>query len=421
MDIRPFRGWRYRPDSGDVSNLIAPPYDVLAPEDKDALLARSEHNVVAVDLPHVPAKQLGPDADYQAAADTLQSWQQSGVLVQEDAPAVYAYEQSYTWGGETFHRRAMLCGLRGTALGEDVIPHEHTFDGPKADRLRLTELTRTQLSPIFGFHEDPHDAAAALWGACEGRPDLHGRLGDVDEKLWVVTDPEVVRTVVEALRDQPAYIADGHHRYTTGLNYRDRLAERGELSEDHEANYIFFALVPRGDPGLLVLPTHRVFRGLTEDFAVEKLAAEADEFEWQRHEPSHAAGELLEAVPEHTFVFADAEALWTATLRDADAMAAAAPDEPEPWRELDVAIFQQLIAEKHLSRWRTDTTLVEYTPDAADAAGRCRAGDADLAGILRATPIEQVEAVADAGASMPHKSTYFYPKLATGMVLKPLV
>ncbi|MGC9454921.1 MAG: DUF1015 domain-containing protein [Phycisphaerae bacterium] len=425
MDIRPFRGWRYRPQDGDVSDLIAPPYDVLGPEDKRELLDRCGNNIVAVDLPHVPASELGPDEDYVAAAEALEEWKRQGVLVREEAPAVYAYQQSYTCCGRTYHRRAMLCGLRATPLGEDVIPHEHTFAGPKADRMRLTELTRTQLSPIFAFHEDPHDAAGALWSACESHPpQLQGRLGDVTEKLWVVTDPRVIEAVRGALRDQPAYIADGHHRYTTGLNYRDRLAEAGGLSADHEANFIFFALVPRTDPGLLVLPTHRVYSGLGEGFSTAKLAEAADEFEWRRHK---ASGDLpadpmalLADAPKHTFVFADGTDLWTATLRSSDAMAAAAGDQPEPWRELDVAIFQKLIAEKHLQPAAGGKEAVDYTPDAAEAVRRCARGEADLACILPATPIEAVEAVADAGASMPHKSTYFYPKLATGMVLKPL-
>lgn len=424
MDIRAFSGWRYRPNDGDVSDLIAPPYDVLAPRDKRELLSRCEHNIVAVDLPHVPASELGPDADYIAAAELLQSWIADGVLAREDAPAIYAYQQSYTCDGRTYHRRAMLCGLRATPLGQDVIPHEHTFAGPKADRLRLTELTRTQLSPIFAFHEDPSDAAGKLWSACGREPDLRGRLGEVEEKLWVVTDEDVIAAVAEALRDQPAYIADGHHRYTTGLNYRDRLAEACELTDDHEANFIFFALVPRTDPGLLVLPTHRVYGSVGEGFSVEKLAEAAPEFRWSRHEPSERLMSdpmsLLADAPEHMFIFADASALWTATLSDADAMLKATPDEPVAWRELDVAIFEKLIAEKHLSDVAGGEMAVDYTPDAADAVRRCTSGEADLACILRATPIEAVEAVADAGASMPHKSTYFYPKLATGMVLKPL-
>ncbi|MFP3937761.1 MAG: DUF1015 family protein [Phycisphaerae bacterium] len=425
MEIRPFRGWRYRPDDGDVSDRIAPPYDVLGPQDKRELLSRCGHNIVAVDLPHAPASELGPDEDYIAAANVLEDWKQQGVLASEEAPAVYAYEQSYTCGGRTYHRRAMLCGLRATPLGEDVIPHEHTFAGPKADRLRLTELTRTQLSPIFAFHEDPHDAAGALWSACEScPPELKGRLGDVEEKLWVVTDEKVIEAVRDALRDQPAYIADGHHRYTTGLNYRDRLAEAGELTEDHEANFIFFALVPRTDPGLLVLPTHRVYSRLGGDFSLDRLAAVADEFEWRRHEASEEIladlPGLLRESPKHTFVFTDGDSVWTATLRSAEAMVQAAGDQPKPWRELDVAIFQKLIAERRLEPAGRDATSIDYTPDAADAAGRCVRGEADLACILPATPIEAVEAVADAGASMPHKSTYFYPKLATGMVLKPL-
>lgn len=149
MDIRPFRGWHF--PGSDVSKTIAPPYDILNQQDKDQLLARSSDNIIAVDLPHVPPKDLGPEEAYLGAAKLLNEWKKSGVLVQEKAPALYAYEQSYSWAGKTFSRRAMFAGVRSTPLGEDVIPHEHTFDGPKADRLKLTECTKTQLSPILVF------------------------------------------------------------------------------------------------------------------------------------------------------------------------------------------------------------------------------------------------------------------------------
>ncbi|MCK5556914.1 MAG: DUF1015 family protein, partial [Candidatus Hydrogenedentes bacterium] len=145
MDIRPFRGWRF--SGSDISAQIAPPYDVLDQDDKDELLARSEKNIVAVDLPHVPPKDLGPDEEYASAATLLEKWKRSGVLVQEAKPALYAYEQSYTWAGKSHRRRALLTGVRATPLGTDIIPHEHTFAGPKADRLKLTTVTKTQLSP----------------------------------------------------------------------------------------------------------------------------------------------------------------------------------------------------------------------------------------------------------------------------------
>jgi uncharacterized protein (DUF1015 family) len=439
VQIRAFRGWRYAVQAGkDLGKLIAPPYDILSLADKKALLARDADNIVAVDLPHVPPKDVGPDSEYQAAAALLAKWKNSGVLKQDSAPALYAYEQTFPWAGRTFTRRALLTGVRVTRLGEDVIPHEHTFAGPKADRLKLTEYTRTQLSPIFGFYSDGGAAARALWAAAAKVQPLVGELDGVTEKVWVITDTKVIAEVTAALKKVPVFIADGHHRCTTTMNYRDALKAAGKIDDNHEANFVLFALVPQDDPGLLILPTHRVVCGLKADFSMAKLAQAAKEFRWQR-------------VQARTEDFRDADAflrdfgrtamayvcgacaptakgpgeVWVATLQDSTAMAKAAPQELPVWRELDVAILHKLVIDQALAPWKTDQTNIEYTPDGLKVLAACgeraAAGAASPLGIcLQSTPLESVEKIALAGAAMPHKSTYFYPKLATGIVLKPL-
>jgi len=426
MQIRPFRGWRFRGEQADVSRNIAPPYDILSQADKDELLAGGETNIVAVDLPHVPPKEAGPDECYRQAADTLNQWKASGVLVQDEAPCLYAYEQTYTWAGKTHSRRALLCGVRATPLGQDVIPHEHTFAGPKADRLKLTEHTRTQLSPIFGFYSDPSgNVADALWSS-PGAPALHGQLGPVEEKLWVVSDPAVIADITATLADAPAFIADGHHRYTTAMNYADALRASGQIDENHEANFVLFSLVAQDDPGLLVLPTHRIVRGLAEGFSVAKLRKAAVEFDWQRCSVTDAdlsdADAFLHRYGPGAMAFMDADPaeIWIARLTDPGAMAEVAPEELPEWHKLDVAILHKLIIDRHLDPWRTDELAIDYTPDGRAVLAACNSGRAKLGALLQGTPLTAVEAIAKAGASMPHKSTYFYPKLATGMVLKPL-
>ena len=428
MDIRPFQGWRFACDAGsDVGPCIAPPYDVLTAEDKQELLARDAGNIVAVDLPHVPPKDVGPDEEYDAAAALLADWKANGRLQQETAPALYAYEQTYSWAGTEYVRRAMICGVRATELGGDVIPHEHTFPGPKADRFKLTEVTRMQLSPIFGFYDEPAgEAAEALWAAVHGEPDAQGQLRDVAERIWAVTDPAVIQGVAAALRDVPVFIADGHHRYTTALTYRDMLAVSGQIDENHEANFVMFVLAAASDPGLLIHPTHRVVRGLTPDFSVHKLMEAATEFTWQRCSVEDAdlrnADAFLHRYGPGAMAFIDAEPaeVWIARLTSPEAMHTVAPDQPEVWRELDVAILHKLIIDKALAPWRTDDVVVDYTPEGMSALAACESGRAQLAVFLQSTPLSAVQANALAGASMPHKSTYFYPKVATGMVLKPL-
>ena len=429
MQIRGFRGWRFAGIGGDVSGNIAPPYDILSAEQKQALLDGCSQNIVAIDLPHVPPKEAGPDEVYAAAAARLTQWQAQGALVQDDQPCVYVYDQTYTWAGKTYTRRAILAGVRATPLGadQDIIPHEHTFAGPKADRLKLTWATRMQLSPIFGFYHDPSGEVAGILAEQTARePDAFGKLAGVSEKLWVVSGLAVIERIAAALADVPAFIADGHHRYTTAMNYRDELKAAGEIDDEHEANFVLFALVDRDCDGLLVLPTHRLVSGLVDGFSLEALREAVAGFQWQCVDS--AGADLSDAdaflAPYGTsamaFVAGDGAELWIGRLTDPQAMAQAAPDQCQAWRELDVAILQTLIMDGALEAFKTDATEMTYTPDGDEALSAVRGGAVQLAVIMQGTPASAVEAVAQAGEVMPHKSTYFYPKLSTGMVLKPL-
>lgn len=423
-EIRPFRGWHYR---GDVSSLIAPPYDILSAADKDALLAGSPDNIVAVDLPHVPPKEVGPDAEYQAAAAKLAALQESGVLAQDDRPAVYAYSQSYAWAGKRYMRRALICGVRATEFGQAVWPHEKTFAGPKADRLKLTELTGVQLSPIFGFFDDAAAVSEALWSAATGAPLACGELRGVREEIWAVTDPAVISRIAAGLADRKIFIADGHHRYTTALNYRNALAAAGRIDDEHEANFVMFTLVPGNDPGLLVLPTHRLISGLGDSFGCEDLAGETrDLAEWHRLEKADALladpDAVLAPFGEGAMAFLDrrGSAAYVARLTDAAVMRRLAPDQVDPWRKLDVAILHRLFLDEYVARHATAELKVGYTAHGGEVAEALATGECDMAAVLQGTPLSAVRDIALAHSTMPHKSTYFYPKLATGMVLKPL-
>lgn len=431
MEIRAFRGWRYVGlDGGDIGPFIAPPYDVLTGADKDRLLEGSPANIVAVDLPHVPPKQLGTDAEYEQAARQLESWKADGVLRQDAKPCVYVYEQAYTWSGKTYVRRGMFAGVRATDLGKDVIPHEHTFAGPIADRLKLTEVTQTQLSPIFGFYEDPDGAVGEILAAAASRePQAIGELNGVTEKLWVIDNETTIATIARVLGDKPVFIADGHHRYTTTLGYGRQLLAADAITADSEANFVMFALVAKDDPGLVILPTHRLFSDLDPAGSVEKLAESLPEFSWKKLGSADMGADALEKLllddsspSAMVFISGTGMELWLADLVDPGAMVAAAPDESDTWRALPSAVISKLIIEKGLKQWTPDgSPTVEYTASIAEAVEACRTGRAQLAVCLKGIAIESVEAIALAGDSMPHKSTYFYPKIATGMVLKPLL
>ena len=421
MEIKPFQGWRYRAADGDVSSRIAPPFDVLSQADKEALLGRDPRNIVAVDLPFCPPADVGPESVYDQAAATLKGWQADGVLARDERDSFYACEQVFTWGGRTYRRRAMGVAVRLVEFGQGVWPHEKTFAGPRADRLMLSRKTRMQLSPVFGFYEDGTGPTDALFAAAAARPDAAGTLHGVEERLWVVSDPAVVEQVRDELADRDVFIADGHHRYTTALAYRQSL---GRIPPDHPANFVMFMLAAMDDPGLIILPPHRVITGL-KDFRLERFildtrgVMDCEPVRLTRADVADADA-FLRGYGPHAMAFAAGEQAFVGRLKDISVMDRVAADQTQAWREVDVSILHRLLIEHYMAENRTNQMLIDYVADGPAALAAAHAGWADLVVFLQATPLEALKQVALAGAVMPHKSTYFYPKLPAGMVLYPL-
>jgi len=420
MEIRPFQGWRFAGEADRVDGLIAPPYDVLGAEDKQALLAVDGRNIVGIDLPHCPASAAGPDEAYADAARRLKGLQEDGTLTRDGKPCLYAYEQEFTWAGQGFRRRTIIAAVALKAFGDGVWPHETTLPGPKLDRLKLNQATRTQLSPIFGFYTGD-DPAGTLFGSLDRGPDLEGKLAGVTNRLWRVCDARAIDAVRAALADRDLFIADGHHRYTTAINYRDTL---GELPPDHPANFVMFVLAGACDPGLLVLPTHRLISGL-KGFDLPGLVERAGaDFDFQPVELTPAdvadADACLSRFGPGAMALAAGEKTFVARLKDLAAMEQVAGDHCPAWRGLDVAVLQRLLIDRHLRPNWTESTSIGYLPDGPAALSAGRSGACDLTVLLQGTPLSAIEAVALAGEVMPPKSTYFHPKPATGMVLYPL-
>ena len=429
MEIRPFNGLRYRVSGGDVSAYIAPPYDILSQADKDRLLAQDPANIVAADLPQVPPSQAGADELYARSARLLEGWRQRGLLARDSEPSLYVYEQEFAWAGKDYRRRTLIALVRLAAFGQGVWPHEKTFPGPKADRLKLTQFCQAQLSPIFGFYE-PEAPVTQIVNDVAGRPaDQNGRLGGVGERLWVISQPDLIARIQQALVRRDLFIADGHHRYTTALNYRDSL---GQISPEHPANFCMFVLAAMDDPGLIILPTHRIISGL-KGFSLPALVAQtAPAMDWRQVEgpllgPACAgrrsnwqdADALLKPFGPRAFGFVGKDGTaQVGRVRDAAAaMDKLAPDQPPAWRELDVSVLHKLVIEQQLKPWWTDQASIAYAAQTSAALAPVEGGAADLAVFLQATPLEAVCRIARAGSVMPHKSTYFYPKPATGMVM----
>jgi uncharacterized protein (DUF1015 family) len=384
---------------------------VIDARGRAALLARSPHNVVEIDLPQ-------SDGDpYAHAAAVFEEWRRDGILVRDDQPALWALEQEYTGpDGRPRTRRGLFARVRVDDYGPGRIrPHERTHPGPKEDRLRLTRATQANLSPIFSLYDDP---AGAAWGALaphvEGPPWGDVRDDDgTEHRLWRVADPAAVDAVREALAPAELLIADGHHRYETA---RVHHAEGG-------AGHVLMCLVALQDPGLTVFPTHRLLTALDDG----RRAALRATLERDFRATEVSAGELepTNSDPAHPvrMGYLDGDRRLMLTLRDPAIAAAALPGKPEPYRRLDTAVLEALVLRGALGMSEDDISHLnglDYARDAEQARERVRSGAAEAAFFMRATPVSQVRDVAAAGESMPPKSTYFFPKVLTGMVFNLL-
>jgi uncharacterized protein (DUF1015 family) len=418
-DVKPIRTLRY--DLGTVGSLdavIAPPYDVIDSERREALVARSPFNVVEIDLPEA----VGGEDPYLHAATTLEAWRQQGVLVRDREPALWALAQEFTApDGSHRTRRGFFARVRVEDYGAGRIrPHERTQPGPKEDRLRLTHATRANLSPIFSLFDDPAgEAAAALELATEGEPFAAATDDEgVENRLWRVADGDAIGAVERALAERELLIADGHHRYETARIYARQIGGEGEHA------YVLMFLCPLSDPGLAVFPTHRLLTDLGDPAVQERLgAALKRDFDVQRVDRSE-----IEPPPDRervAFGYMDAHfrTPFRLTLRDPTTTTAALLDHSDAYRSLDTAVLEALVLRDTLGMSEDDIAAqrgVTYAKSTDAALAAVESGAVDAAFFTRATPIDQVQAVAAAGEAMPPKSTYFYPKVPTGLVFSLL-
>jgi uncharacterized protein (DUF1015 family) len=408
-EVLPFKALHYDLDRvGGLQPVVAPPYDVIDAAQRADLLSRSPYNVVEIDLPHAEGDP------YAHAAAVFEDWRDSGVLVRDDAPALWALEQDYTGpDGRRRSRHGFFARVKVEDYGPGRIrPHERTHSGPKEDRLRLTRATHANLSPIFSLYDDP---AGAAWGALaphlEGAPwsEVTDEDGTV-HRLWRVADPAAHAAVANALASAELLIADGHHRYETA---RVHHAEGG-------AGHVLMCLVALQDPGLTVFPTHRLLTRIDDR---ESLRATIE----RDFEVAPVDAGALEPTGDGPvrmgYLDAHHRRPLMLTLRDPAIAAAALPDKPEPYRALDTAVLEALVLHGALGMSEDDISHLnglDYARDSAQARERVESGSAEAAFFMRATPVEQVRDVAATGESMPPKSTYFFPKVLTGMVFNVL-
>ena len=410
-DVQPLRALHYElARVGGLQPVAAPPYDVIDAAQRAELVARSPYNVVEIDLPQNSGDPYGH------AADVLASWTADGIVVRDAVPALWALAQDYTGpDGRPRTRHGIFARVRVEDYGPGRIrPHERTHPGPKEDRLRLTRATRANLSPIFSLYDDPTGAA---WGAVA--PHLErapwGEVTDEDgthHKLWRVDDPSALDAVRDALAGVELLIADGHHRYETARVYAQ------EPGAAPGSDHVLMCLVALQDPGLTVFPTHRLVVGL--DAARKAALREAIERDWDS-----APTDSLEPPTGDTvrIGYYDGGEPRMLTLKDPAIAAAALPDKPEPYRRLDTAVLEALLLTGALGMTEDDISHLnglDYARTAEQARERVDAGEAAAAFFMAPTPVSHVRDVAAAGENMPPKSTYFFPKVLTGMVFNPL-
>ncbi|HEX3173192.1 MAG TPA: DUF1015 domain-containing protein [Solirubrobacterales bacterium] len=426
-DVRPIYATHYDLDVvGSLQDVAAPPYDVIDAAMRAELLERSPYNAVAIDLPK-PYGEAGPkdtgDDPYARAAQAMGDWRAAGALVTDSEPAIWAMTQDYTGpDGTPRTRHGILARVRVEDFSAgQVLPHERTLPGPKKDRLDLTRATRHNLSPIFSLStKDPWPPVAAAidpdapWG--EARDE-----GGTATKVWRVGEVEIHRQVTELLAGAQLLIADGHHRYETAIAYRD------EVGGDGDHNYTLMALTGLDDPGLTVFPTHRLLAGFRDDPARQQRLGEGLR---ELFETTEVPLEQLDPLGEEgagVFGLYDAHHQRAFRLRLKDEAVAdldrQLAGKPEAYCRLDAAILETLVL-KGIAGLSEDDVLAKrglgYAKSVEDSLSLIEQGAYDVAFILRPIPVDQVRAICESEENMPPKSTYFFPKVLTGLVFNPV-
>jgi uncharacterized protein (DUF1015 family) len=426
-DVRPIFATRYDLNVvGSLQKVAAPPYDVIGPELRAELLERSPYNAVAIDLPK-PYGETGPqqtdDDPYERAARLMEEWRQAGALVADSEPAIWAMTQDYTGpDGAARTRHGILVRVRVEDFSTgQVLPHERTLPGPKKDRLDLTHATKHNLSAIFSLStRDPWPLVAPAIEGEEPWGEASDESGTVT-RIWRVGDPAVHAQVTELLDEAQLLIADGHHRYETAIAYRDEVGGEGE------GEFTLMALTGLDDPGLTVFPTHRLLSGLREDPERQRALGEglrelfdATEVSLDQLDPlgEEGAGVFGLYDPFHRKAF---------RLRLKDSTIAALDEQlagkPEAYRRLDAAILETLVL-KGIAGLSEDDILAKrgigYSKSVEDSLALLDEGTYDVAFFLRPIPVDQVKAICESDENMPPKSTYFFPKVLTGLVFNPV-
>lgn len=421
-DIRPFAALRYSKKAGDIKDLTCPPYDIISEQQRKDYLQTNPYNVIRLELP-----REGEDP-YKEAGDTLSRWKEEGILQMDMEPGFYVYEEAFLSQVDKGEPKS-LKGLIALVRVEDfaagvVLPHEETLSKAKTDRLNLMKATGCNFSQIYSLYQDPKHMTRQRLDRISAQPPRYDFSdGLVTHRLWVVNDPVTIEALRQDFAGRKLYIADGHHRYETAINYRNYKREQGDYCPGSE--YVMMMLCDMADPGLVVFPTHRLLRDLPDFSGRELLEKCSAHFTVEPCGSQEETEEKLAAAYKenlHAFGFYDGS--WTLlTLKDPAVMEEILPEKSSASQMLDVTILHSLILERHLGIDKENMANqinLTYTRSSQEAVASVDSKESCACFLLNPTRVEEIGEVAANGEKMPQKSTYFYPKLITGLVMNAL-
>jgi uncharacterized protein (DUF1015 family) len=437
--IAPFRGFIFNEQrAGRIKDLVCPPYDIISPAEQQELYRKSPHNIVRLEFGLESPGDTEIDNRYTRAAALLEEWLRNDILLRSAEPAFYIYEMEYKAGGRVRKVRGFISLVRIEDYDSGVVkPHETTLSGPKTDRLNLLRACKASFSQIYSLISDPRGTVGSVLAAAPKRPDMEVTSADgVVHRVWTYTDKEGIDTIVRHMADQPIFIADGHHRYDTALNYRnERRTVAGSSTGSEGFNYVPMFLARIEDPELTVLPAHRALFNLT-DFHPRTFEEDLNRYFnieridfTKKSEPADRKTvlETMAGRADHAHVFGmrvkEEHSYYLLSLRNVADMDTLIPGKSPAYRQLDVSILHHLIIDRLLGIKMETHKLglnIEYIKEADEAVKRVADGSAEVVFLMNPTKVTEVRDVASAGERMPQKATYFYPKLLSGLVVNVL-
>ena len=433
-EIRPFRGVHYnREITGDISSVICPPYDIISPEMDEELHNRNAYNFIRIEYNRLQADDSDTNNRYTRSAAIFKQWLEQKVLITDNEPAIYVHDQFFTLDGDEYKRRSLIVRVRLEDWDKNIVrPHENTFKGPKKDRISLLWALNANTSSVMSIYEDKDLRISSFLKRMDA-----GKLLIATEELdgerhnvWTITEPQALKEFCDYFTHKPLYVADGHHRYESALTYKkERSACDNNAYPDAAYNFVMMTLLDMDDPNLVIFPTHRLLNGLESEvignlkekliayFDIEDLSLDAPDV-WQQVDRITSDEESIKL----TVVGLKQGMVSILTLKDLETAVAMMPVERSGvYKKMDVSIVDHVILEKILGMQSDDEKRIAYTHNRAEAVSRALKGDCQLAIITNMVKGQTIKDIADARDRMPRKSTYFYPKLPSGLIVNHLV